>query len=258
MARRWGQISHLHATSRMQSMRAHSLWSRVVSADRSSRCSYRPVQLQDRHASLPTPAQTTRMAAPSRKKIPEHYDHSARDGLGSVPSRGSGTQPKPTRTPALHQHTSHHTDTHAQHTHQTHARHDHQIPNQPQKSQTPNQPTTKPKPTTNPNKPTNPQQKPTTNPNKSQRTQQNPPPPPKHKNISTRVRISREKGEEKRGKEGEENRKGKRKRRREREKYQHTGSNRGLHTVPDDNAALLQLSSGHVLTHPFTTHPPAR
>lgn len=153
------------------------------------------------------------------KESLEHHDHSARDGLGSVPSWGSGTQPKPTRTPAaLHQHTSHHTDTHAQHTHQTHARHDHQIPNQPQKSQTPNQPTTKPKPTTNPNKPTNPQQKPTTNPNKSQRTQQNPPPPPKHKNISTRVRISREKGEEKRGKEGEENRKGKRKRIREKRK----------------------------------------
>ena len=102
------------------------------------------------------------------KESLEHHDHSARDGLGSVPSWGSGTQPKPTRTPAaLHQHTSHHTDTHAQHTHQTHARHDHQNPNQPQKSQTPNQPTTKPKPTTNPNKPTNPQQKPTQTPTKA-------------------------------------------------------------------------------------------
>ena len=224
MARRWGQISHLHATSRMQSMRAHSLWSRVVSADRSSRCSYRPVQLQDRHASLPTPAQTTRMAAPSPKEIPEHHDHSARDGLGSVPS---GTQPKPTRTPALHQHTSHHTDTHAQHTHQTHARHDHQIPNQPQKSQTPNQPTTKPKPTTNPNKPTNPQQKPTQTPTKA-----NAPNKTHHHHQNTKISAhgfgSAGKRERKRG-ERKEKKTGREKGREEerKEKYQHTGSNRG-------------------------------
>ena len=116
------------------------------------------------------------------KESLEHHDHSARDGLGSVPSRGSGTQPKPTRTPALHQHTSHHTDTHAPGpTHTSNTR----TSRPPNPQPTPKEPNAKPahNKTQADNKPQQthkPTTKTHTNPNKSQRTQQNPPPNKTH------------------------------------------------------------------------------
>ena len=103
-------------------------------------------------------------------------------------------------------HTCHHAATHAQHTHKTHTRHHHQNPTQPQ--------------------------------TKHQTTQQNPTPPqnqpPQKPKISAHGFGSAEKREGKRGK-GKKKKGGKEKeeKRREKEKYQHTGSNRGLQSLPN-------------------------
>ena len=77
-------------------------------------------------------------------------------------------------------------------------------------------------------------QNPTQPQTKHQTTQQNPTPTTKPtttkpKNIGTRVRISREEGGEKGERKEEERGKGKGREEERKEKYQHTGSNRGLH-----------------------------
>ena len=139
---------------------------------------------------------------------------------------GSGSTFRPQPTNQTTKHTSHHADSHAQHTPNTHARHHHQNPTQPQtKHQTTQQ---NPTPTT----------KPTTT---------------KTKNISTRVRISREEGGEKGERKQEERGKEEGREEERKEKYQHTGSNRGLHTQSENTP--LQLSSGPVSITPHKPYP---
>ena len=230
MARRWGQISHLHATSRVQSMRAHSLWSRVVSADRSSRCSYRPVQLQDRHASLyqhpPKPHAWQHLA---EKKFPSTMTTAHATGSAvyhpGVPARNQ-SQPEHqhyTSTPATTQ--THTPNTHIKHTHVTTTK----SPTNPKRAKRQTSPQQNPSRQQTPTNPQthnkNPQQTPTkaNAPNKTHHHHQN-------TKISAHGFGSAEKRERKRG-ERKEKKTGRGKGREEerKEKYQHTGSNRGLY-----------------------------
>ena len=174
---------------------------------------------------------------------------------GSAVPSTPGPQPtnQATSTPATTQ----------THTPNTHIKHTHLATTQTQKPNTkPSHNKTQP-PQTNPNKPQRPQPCPQQNPQQNP-TQTQPPtkPTPTKTKISAHGFGSAEKKERKRGERGgEEKRKGKgREEGEKKEKYQHTGSNRGLHTDTYPLHPQLNLPYCNcpldTSRHPDTAHPP--